>query len=314
MAAIGDRLFVFGGRGFGKSSFNDLWVYDTARNRWSTPEAAGTAPSARERFCMCVAGTKIIIFGGWDSRRSLRLGDLHVLDTMTMEWRQPHTSGVAPTARRGAACAFYHGQMLVFGGDTGETLNDSFTLDPETWTWTQLNTSGYDPFEGEEEALISAGASFREIVEARLLSSHPIPCERTEGGAIAIDDTLYVLAGYSNRGAFLHDIHELRDSTWFARYYYGTHINGVRNFALAAIGPIVYLFGGENLGLEYTTSNTLYALNTETKTVWTMDSRGAVPTPRAGPMAAAVGERLFVFGGYAGACLDDLYVFDTTTA
>ena len=311
---IGRHMFVFGGtRGGGRREhFDDLHVLDLKTGVWTAADVTGRGPSPRQLVASAVVGTQIYYVGGFDSRSMTRFDDLYVLDTVAMEWLKPPTSGDVPSPRSGATAVFYLGELYVlFGTDeAGLTLNDMYSLDLETYTWTLHNHNGYDPFAEEAERLIDAGASLADVVAARSLNANPIPTSRTEASAVVIDDALYVFGGFSGRGQYLADMRYLRNGTWKQPFFYGPYTAGVRNHSMALLsGCLLYVFGGENLGATFSPNNNVFVFNTETHTRWLMSSDGNVPHPRTGAGAIAYNDALYVFGGYAKRASADVYVF-----
>jgi hypothetical protein len=68
MNAIGDRLYIFGGRNtagiVGDDDSSLLVVYDVIANHWLRPPVSGKAPSPRSSHRTVVMGNRIILYGG----------------------------------------------------------------------------------------------------------------------------------------------------------------------------------------------------------------------------------------------------------
>lgn len=60
--AIKELIIVYGGGNEG--IFEDLYVYNTATDKWYKPAVRGDAPPGLAAFGMCCDGEKIFIFGG----------------------------------------------------------------------------------------------------------------------------------------------------------------------------------------------------------------------------------------------------------
>jgi hypothetical protein len=58
---------------------------------WSIARVGGTIPSARAYHTMSRFGSILVLFAGFDGQSYLN--DVHVLDTESMQWSQPSTSG-----------------------------------------------------------------------------------------------------------------------------------------------------------------------------------------------------------------------------
>ncbi|NWW90755.1 RABEK protein, partial [Rhynochetos jubatus] len=80
----------------------------------------------------------------------------------------------------------------------------------------------------------------------------------------------------------------------------------------AAIGDRLYVFGGGQKGAEPVRDRQLHVFDAATLTWCQPETRGEPPSPRHGHAVVAVGTKLFVHGGLAGAVFyDDLFCIDT---
>ena len=76
-----------------------------------------------------------------------------VLDTQTVTWTQPTTSGVIPSQREGHSATVMGEKIVIFGGagldkeDTSVNLCDLHILDTATLAWSQPLTQGKPPQE-----------------------------------------------------------------------------------------------------------------------------------------------------------------------
>jgi Galactose oxidase, central domain len=93
-------------------------------------------PSARSSCSMAYdpVSQKTVLFGGYDGSR-------HLNDTWTFDgkyWKHI-TTAVAPPARAAASAAYDATlkQVVLFGGYNGQYLNDTWTWNGATSTWTQ---------------------------------------------------------------------------------------------------------------------------------------------------------------------------------
>ncbi|KAF6029296.1 hypothetical protein EB796_012396 [Bugula neritina] len=83
-----DRLYIFGGFNSNLGThYNDIYMYNIKKKRWSPFKVGGRLPRIRRRSCCCKDGNSIYIFGGTSpdtSKSHLQsltdLSDLHVLD------------------------------------------------------------------------------------------------------------------------------------------------------------------------------------------------------------------------------------------
>lgn len=138
---VGQRIYVFGGRGEDGAVFKDLYFLDTSSWCWvrvSTTSPA--APRARFNHAAALVGNKIVISGGWDGKNCY--DDLWVFDTDSLIWIKPQMGGRGPTRRHGHTIQLTKsGHLIVFGGCTiseqglPQYLGDVRFLDIETMVW-----------------------------------------------------------------------------------------------------------------------------------------------------------------------------------
>jgi hypothetical protein len=66
---------------------------------WKSCEVTGNTPSPRCWFGYCQVKNKLIIFGGYNGKKSANsfLSDVYVLNLDTHEWSEIQTSGQVPS-------------------------------------------------------------------------------------------------------------------------------------------------------------------------------------------------------------------------
>ncbi|KAK1279812.1 tRNA wybutosine-synthesizing protein 2/3/4 [Acorus gramineus] len=85
-SVVGEQVYVIGGRGDPKQIFNDVWVLNTAENKWKLIECSGQVFHPRHRHATAVVGSKIYVFGGlYDG---VIYSCMHILDTQDSQWSQ----------------------------------------------------------------------------------------------------------------------------------------------------------------------------------------------------------------------------------
>lgn len=166
LTMIGSTGFLFGGVA-SEIPLGDLHVLHLGKTEatWSKTDVKG--PMARWKHSACVVNeTQIVVFGGHHSP-NLRLNDVWVFDSVTMEWSQPYvpeTPGFrstddeyhvpsenrAPSARGGHTATPVGNGMWVFGGYGGHGYarrdhDDLHRLDTETWEWSRIEPRGRGP-------------------------------------------------------------------------------------------------------------------------------------------------------------------------
>ncbi|KAI5416546.1 acyl-CoA-binding domain-containing protein 5 isoform X2 [Lathyrus oleraceus] len=146
-SVIGHKLFVFGGTD-GINPLKDLHILDTSLQTWDSPIIRGQGPEAREGHSAAVVGKRLYIFGGCgksaDNNNEVYYNDLYILNTETLVWMRPTTSGTPPSPRDSHTCSSWKNKIIVIGGEDGHDyyLSDVHILDTDTLMWRELSTSG----------------------------------------------------------------------------------------------------------------------------------------------------------------------------
>ena len=120
-AALGDEIYVFGGRQgveVGESALNDLWVWSAKTGAWREVEPQGDhVPEPRSYHAMTSAGGRLFLFGGCGQEG--RLADFHSFDPLTSRWEQlPSPPGIA--GRGGATLEAAGDLICLFSGFEGK--------------------------------------------------------------------------------------------------------------------------------------------------------------------------------------------------
>ncbi|MPZ13539.1 MAG: hypothetical protein GEU73_03805 [Chloroflexi bacterium] len=168
--STGKRLIVFGGRN-SEGYVNDVWSYDTSRNRWTqlSPRADGaslesSSPASREEHTAVwdPRREQMLVFGG--ARDSRTLDDLWSFRPHSGTWTRLQPEGPTPPDRfRHAAVWDPAGdRMLVFGGYgdgvPGRYLNDLWAYEPATNSWTELTPAEPPPARSRQAVVWDATA------------------------------------------------------------------------------------------------------------------------------------------------------------
>uniref|UniRef100_A0A8C9UHL9 Rab9 effector protein with kelch motifs n=1 Tax=Serinus canaria TaxID=9135 RepID=A0A8C9UHL9_SERCA len=138
-AAIGARLFVFGGGDKGAEPVKDqrLHVFDTATLAWSQPETHGDPPSPRHGHAVVAVGTKLFIHGGLAG--DVFYNDLFCMDTNDMRWEKIPATGDVPGGRASHSSAAFQDHLYIFGGIGPDgTLDTTYKYHTGRQHWTLL--------------------------------------------------------------------------------------------------------------------------------------------------------------------------------
>ncbi|CAB4433430.1 unnamed protein product [Rhizophagus irregularis] len=91
-------------------AINEVYLYDTDEDSWSTQSTSGDVPSNRHSFSSVLGldGQRVILFGGFNANITIAPKDsLYVLDTSTFEWYVPKVSGTLLSNR------YYHKANVI---------------------------------------------------------------------------------------------------------------------------------------------------------------------------------------------------------
>ncbi|EDW99309.1 host cell factor isoform X2 [Drosophila yakuba] len=149
---VGEKIFLFGGLANESDDpknnipkyLNDLYILDTRgvhshNGKWIVPKTYGDSPPPRESHTGISFATKsngnlnLLIYGGMSG---CRLGDLWLLETDSMTWSKPRTSGEAPLPRSLHSSTMIGNKMYVFGGWVPLVINDSKSTTEREWKCT----------------------------------------------------------------------------------------------------------------------------------------------------------------------------------
>ena len=178
-ASTPTKIYIFGGADQGKN-LNDIQVYDTAENTWSSVSASGSPPSPRTYHTCASSGDKLYVYSGGLSG-SDPVGDrqLHYFDAKTESWSIINARGDSPKPRHGHVVAVVGKKLLVHGGMAGSTFYDD------------LNVFDLD-----------------KLIWKTIKQKKNYPCARTAHGSLVHENVLYIFGGMGRVGA-LDDTYKL---------------------------------------------------------------------------------------------------------
>lgn len=128
---------MFGGY-LGNKRSNDFYKYDLLLKSWSKIVTQDIPPTPRERHVAVVHDNCMFIFGGYDGIN--RLNDFYEFNSENNTWQEViySGSGLPPTPRHSMCAIVYDGNMYVFAGYDGFTLNELHRFNFETNTWREV--------------------------------------------------------------------------------------------------------------------------------------------------------------------------------
>lgn len=270
----GTNIVIIGGTG--SKLFNDVCVYDTARNTWMKPEVRGTSPTPRlGHSTTTLPDGKLLVFGG--RSESKHYSDIHVFDPSRLAWvRSAQSPKSYPESRAGHTAILTPDQtrIVLFGGTSAhyKYFSNAFTLDIATLVWTKQDTKGEAPpkrgghcaflahnkmfifggFDGKKYYNDLYSLSLDTFVWSRVEASGLVPKPRsghtatlTNGGT-----QLVVFGGCGANSDFLSDVHVLRlaDMHWSQPKCLGTEPHPRFRHTCSEVGNLLYIFSGTGSG------------------------------------------------------------------
>jgi N-acetylneuraminic acid mutarotase len=258
-AAVGGKIYLFGGEITGSGRADTVERYDPKTNTWTT--LAGVMPDPASNICAAVTGTDIYIPGGY-SATSTYLATLRIFHTSTNSWSVVATDPL-PLGLSGMACVALNGKLYVFGGTNGVYQSAAYVYDPAAAAgsrWTTLPSMAHAraylagvAANGKIYAIGGRDSAFTDFnyVEAFNPADglwHVVTgLQKPRGGvgAYAVGNTIYACGGGWN--SYLDTCESYNTTqgysgTWQA--HPSIMIEGRRTFGYASIGPTLYAIAG----------------------------------------------------------------------
>ncbi|XP_022637078.1 nitrile-specifier protein 5 isoform X3 [Vigna radiata var. radiata] len=143
MAAVGETIYVFGGRDGEHNELNELYSFDTRANKWALISRGDIGPPNRSYHSMTADDRHVYVFGGCGVHG--RLNDLWAFDAVEGKWVEFPSPGESCKGRGGPGLAVAEGKIWVVYGFSGEEMDDVHCFNLAHKTWTQVETSGLKP-------------------------------------------------------------------------------------------------------------------------------------------------------------------------
>ena len=132
--AQGIILGLAGGNNDSFQNMNFIDVYDVATSNWYLQTTSGNYPKQRVNPCAVAASapdgssTNIYMFGGQDlAGNQTEYQDMWILSVPSFSWIEVDTSKQStPPGRSGHTCEIWDGQMIMIGGQPGNTTECEF--------------------------------------------------------------------------------------------------------------------------------------------------------------------------------------------
>ncbi|KAF1879028.1 hypothetical protein Lal_00047700 [Lupinus albus] len=315
----GPRLILFGGATAiegGSSSApgirlagvtNSVHSYDVLTRKWTSIKPSGDPPSPRAAHAAAVVGT-MVVFQGGIGPAGHSTDDLYVLDLTNdkYKWHRVVVQGQGPGPRYGHAMDLVAQRYLVTvsGNDGKRVVSDAWALDTaqKPYMWQRLNPEGDKP-------------------SARMYAT-----------ASARSDGMFLLCGgRDSSGAPLSDAYGLlmhRNGQWEWTLAPGVSPSPRYQHAAVFVGARLHVTGGVLKGGRAVEGEASIAVLDTAAGVW-LDRNGIVSSSRTNKghdydpslelmrrcrhAAAAVGARVYIYGGLRGdTLLDDFAVAENS--
>lgn len=290
-----------------------------------------SAPAARggSGWIADLPHNRLVLFGGQITAggQVTPLNDTWRFDLTTHTWEPLATFGTLPPARyrHTVICDAPRHRMLVYGGlGVSGYLNDVWSLDLDTATWSQIVSSGeipaararhnavYDPlrdrmvvFGGNEGTVMSDtlhALDLATLTWSRITPKQSAPTPRQAAGMVynSISDRLVLFGGQDTSG-LLSDVwvFNFPDSTWNKLNPTGLYPTPRYDISAAydSLNNQVLIFGGSDLTQS---NNDVFALSLAPPQVWgKLVLSGTAPAPRgqSAVLPVLLNNRLWLSGG-----------------
>jgi N-acetylneuraminic acid mutarotase len=240
VVAVGNMLYAIGGY-FQHSTSNHLEAFDTTTGKWD----ASLPPMPTPRFDLSanVIGNTIYVLGGFDNEA---MNVVEQYDTITRQWR-----ALPPmqTARYALASIVLDGKLYAFGGRNRTGALDTIEVfDPQTQTWSWLNTKIPEPVAGF--GIVRADDSVH-VLKYDLHFAYHIPTNtwRTDLPAMPtsrhglkadyIDGVIYAVGGCATGDGNLFDVERNEAYIIHAPAYLDVKSKNVDAEILVALGVLI---------------------------------------------------------------------------
>jgi len=276
-SGFGPRLiYVSGGLGTGDTKLSTVDLYDPQNASWK--QLASMSVPRYAHGCVAFGGKFYAVGGFGDADQELQALD-------TAEVYDPQTDGWQPlakmtTSRSAFGLAAVDGKIYAIGGWCAEqsVMRDSVeAYDPQLGSW----------------ALV-ASMSVKRIFHA----------------SVVLDGKIYAMGGITDGRAVLDTV-EMYNPQADSWQRLASMPRGLCKHAAAAMGGKIYVTGGSAQGdsvfAEVPSLDSVYVYDPQAD-AWT--ELASMNTARRVHASAAVGGKLYVFGGMGMGCLDTTEVYD----
>ncbi|KAJ4964475.1 hypothetical protein NE237_024414 [Protea cynaroides] len=143
MSAVGNTIYVFGGRDVDHQELNEFYSFDTCTNEWTLISSGDMGPIHRSYHSMIADDSHVYAFGGCGVAG--RLNDLSAFDVREHRWIRFPVPGDSIRGRGGPGLAVCGRKIWVVYGFAGQEMDDVHCFDLDNQQWSQVETTGEKP-------------------------------------------------------------------------------------------------------------------------------------------------------------------------
>jgi Kelch motif protein len=229
-------------------------------------------PLSREVAVPGTSSASVVVLGGLNGGN----GTTASVQSIQVPAGTSAPAGALSTATHDAAGAVVGGRVLVFGGGASTTFATV-----------------------QSSPLTATGGAANATVVGQL------PQPRSDATAVTVDGTAYLVGGYDGTRADPQVLATTNGSTF--RTVGSLHVP-VRYPAVAALGRLIYVFGGQRVGTGTSAVDDIQRIDTRTGQIAVV---GHLPQAVSGASAVTLGGVIYVAGGSTGAAdVATIYAFD----
>ena len=245
---------------------------DKGKGSWRRHSLLGQVP--RQENSVTAVGEKVYVLGGVAYNEASKIETLNRVEFYDVPDKTWHIAAPLPTPLNHGNVATWDSKVYMLGALSGghdwTAMADTFAYEPFNDTWTDLAPSPNGTARGSSAVGVCDGKIY------------------LAGGMTLLQA---YIGGHQNSVSTVSS-YDISSDTWNLDLpslpQPRQHVGG------AVVGSTFYVIGGRENGV-YQYHNSTYALDLKNPTSWT--ERASVPTARGSLSCAAIGDKIYCFGG-----------------
>jgi N-acetylneuraminic acid mutarotase len=286
-SAVGSDVYFIGGQELPEKRFDEIFVLHTDTMKVEKVNPVLGIPPKFARHTAVTIGDKIYLFGGFDGVS--KHFHLSVFDTKSTEWTSPKPLGSTPPSRTNHSAVAVGTRMYIFGGMYKDSsagsdklifLNDMYALETDgPLRWERIQQRGNAP---------TPRCGHRMVVFGNMLVLFGGGCGEQWDSKFS---DVYVFDTTTNEWTKPKITGQAPVCTFTVTF---------------AAGVFLFVFGGQSLH-DNNLTNELYCLDTVSLTWSNLSTTGVKPKERDMASGNVVDNSMYMFGGYCGTAIDNLF-------